>query len=170
MTFVSIIISVVLVAVFQPQHTVVTVAAANTEVNAGALDAALACNQELDDLEFVFLEDDAVVRSIEDNIRADLATLGLTVEARPLAKADLNTARQSGDFHISISETCTCLSCSCCNFFFFFSISCFDDCMNYSLTYSLTHSLDTYYYYALLFLIRIHTYTYLNIHIHAHNT
>jgi ABC-type transport system substrate-binding protein len=78
---------------------------AETSVNAGALKAAISCNQELDDLEFVFLEDEAVVRSIEDDVRSDLAAIGFNVEGRPLSKADLNTARQSGDFHISISET-----------------------------------------------------------------
>jgi len=80
-------------------------AVANTEVDSGALEAAINCNKELGKLEFVFLEDEAVVRSIEDDIRADLSEIGLNVVAKPLDKADLNTARQSGDFHLSISET-----------------------------------------------------------------
>ena len=80
-------------------------ASANLGVNPGALEAAIGCNQEFGDLEFVFLEDDAVVRSIEDDVRSDLAAIGFNVVAKPLSKADLNTARQSGDFHLSISET-----------------------------------------------------------------
>ena len=79
--------------------------AADISVNAGALEAAISCNEQLGDLEFVYLEDEAVVRSIEDDVRSDLAAIGFNVEGRPLSKADLNTARQSGDFHISISET-----------------------------------------------------------------
>ena len=78
---------------------------ASTSVNPQALDAAIQCNQQLGELEFVFLEDEAVVRSIEDDIRANLAEIGLTVTAKPLSKADLNNARQAGDFHLSISET-----------------------------------------------------------------
>mmetsp|Transcript_14374 Transcript_14374/g.42150 ORF Transcript_14374/g.42150 Transcript_14374/m.42150 type:complete len:641 (-) Transcript_14374:74-1996(-) len=74
-------------------------------MNPGALEAAIDCNSEFGPLEFVFLEDDAVVRAIEDDVRADLAKIGFDVEARSLSKADLNTARQSGDFHLSISET-----------------------------------------------------------------
>ena len=78
---------------------------ASLDVNPGALEAAISCNTQLGDIEFVFLEDEAVVRSIEDDIRVDLAAIGFDVKARPLGKADLNTARQSGDFHLSISET-----------------------------------------------------------------
>ena len=78
---------------------------ATTDVDPGALESAIGCNEKLGELEFVFLEDDANVASIEDDIRADLAALGLTVKAVPLSKADLNTARQAGDFHLSISET-----------------------------------------------------------------
>ena len=80
-------------------------ASANLGVNPGALEAAIACNQELGDLDFVFLEDEAVVRSIEDDVRSDLAAVGFNVVAKPLNKADLNVARQAGDFHLSISET-----------------------------------------------------------------
>ena len=76
-----------------------------TAINEGALKAAVDCNSKYGPLEFTFLEDDAVVRSIEDDVRANLALLGFDVEARPLNKADLNTARQGGDFHLSISET-----------------------------------------------------------------
>ena len=80
-------------------------ASANLDVNPGALEAAIACNQELGDLNFVFLEDEAVVASIEDDVRSDLAAVGFNVVGQPLSKADLNLARQAGDFHLSISET-----------------------------------------------------------------
>ena len=80
-------------------------ASAETSIRPGALEAAVACNADLGELDFVYLEDDAGVRAIEDDIRADLAVVGLNVRPVPLSKADLNTARQGGDFHISISET-----------------------------------------------------------------
>ena len=79
--------------------------AADTGVNPGALDAAIGCNEKMGEIEFVYLDDEAVVRSIEDDIRADLAAIGFTVTGRALSKADLNTARQAGDFHISLTET-----------------------------------------------------------------
>ena len=80
-------------------------AAAETSIRSGALEAAVACNADLGELDFVYLEDDAGVRAIEDDIRADLAVLGLDVHAVPLSKADLNTARQGGAFHLSIGKT-----------------------------------------------------------------
>lgn len=70
-----------------------------------AIDAAIACNQEFGPLTFLLLEDEAVNAAIEDDIREDLAKLGFQVDARPLSKADINLARQSGDFHFSITET-----------------------------------------------------------------
>ena len=39
------------------------------------------------------------------SIRRDLAAIGLRVEARALSKADINVARQAGDFHFSLTET-----------------------------------------------------------------
>ena len=39
------------------------------------------------------------------SIRRDLAAIGLRVEARALSKADINDARQAGDFHFSLTET-----------------------------------------------------------------
>ena len=78
---------------------------ADTNVNPGALEAAISCNEQYGDIEFIYLDNEAVVRSIEDDIRADLADIGFTVTGRALNKADLNTARQAGDFHLSISET-----------------------------------------------------------------
>ncbi|KAL3939759.1 MAG: hypothetical protein SGARI_001251 [Bacillariaceae sp.] len=81
------------------------IVSAEQAVNPAVLDAAVACNQEYGPLTFVLLEDEAVNAAIEDDIRADLAKIGFEVEKRPLSKADLNTARQSGNFHFSITET-----------------------------------------------------------------
>ena len=82
------------------------VAADTTAVNPGVLEAAISCNQEYGKLVFVLLENEAVNAAIEDDIRSDLAKIGFdNVEARVLSKADLNVARQSGNFHFSITET-----------------------------------------------------------------
>ena len=70
---------------------------------AGSLDEAIACNSEFGKLVFVLLEDEAVNAAIEDDIRSDLAKIGFEVERRTLSKADLNVARQSGNFHFSIT-------------------------------------------------------------------
>ena len=79
--------------------------AAEQSVNPEALEAAIACNQEYGPLTFVLLEDEAVNAAIEDDIRNDLAKIGFDVEAKSLSKADINNARQSGNFHFSITET-----------------------------------------------------------------
>eukprot|EP00956_Cyclotella_meneghiniana_P009753 scaffold13528_cov72-Cyclotella_meneghiniana.AAC.3 len=62
--------------------TLLSQASANLDVNPGALEAAIACNQELGNLNFVFLEDEAVVASIEDDVRLDLAAVGFNVQCR----------------------------------------------------------------------------------------
>lgn len=74
-------------------------------VSQAAIDKAVQCNKDYGKLVFVFLGSDAPSAGIEDDIRQDLAKLGFEVEARQLSKADLNVARQSGDFHFSITET-----------------------------------------------------------------
>merc|ERR1719487_3185769 len=51
------------------------------------------------------LEGDATQAAIEDDIRAELAKIGVTVNARALPKADFNVAMTSGDFHMCFSET-----------------------------------------------------------------
>ena len=48
---------------------------ADSNVNPGALEAAISCNEQYGDIEFIYLDDEAVVRSIEDDIRADLAEI-----------------------------------------------------------------------------------------------
>mmetsp|Transcript_16392 Transcript_16392/g.40016 ORF Transcript_16392/g.40016 Transcript_16392/m.40016 type:complete len:261 (+) Transcript_16392:404-1186(+) len=82
-----------------------SVGKAQQDASAAALDDAIACNKQYGPLVFVLLEDEAVNAAIEDDIRNDLAKIGFEVEARPLSKADLNKARQSGNFHFSITET-----------------------------------------------------------------
>ena len=56
-------------------------------------------------LDFILLDGDASHAAIEDDIRADLAKVGITAVARPLAKDDLNTAMVAGDFDLVFSET-----------------------------------------------------------------
>ena len=75
------------------------------EIDQAALDAAIQCNQAHGPLIFVLLENEAVNALVEDDVRSDLAKIGFTVEARELSKEDINDARQSGDFHFSITET-----------------------------------------------------------------
>ena len=75
------------------------------KVDQASLDAAIECNKEFGPLKFILLEDEAVNAAIEDDIRADLEKVGFEVEAQPLSKAEINIARQSGDFHFSITET-----------------------------------------------------------------
>jgi len=78
---------------------------ASAALEPGSLDRAVECNKKFGPLVFVLLEDEAVNAAIEDDIRGDLAKLGFEVEKRALSKADINVARQSGNFHFSITET-----------------------------------------------------------------
>jgi len=56
-------------------------------------------------LDFVILEGDSMQAAIEDDIRKELAPLGITLNARPLNKSMFNAAMTSGDFHLVFSET-----------------------------------------------------------------
>merc|ERR1719161_577768 len=51
------------------------------------------------------LEGDATHKAVEDDIRAELAKIGITVNTRFLNKEDFNAAMTSGDFHLCFSET-----------------------------------------------------------------
>merc|ERR1719181_732434 len=51
------------------------------------------------------LEGDATLAALEDDIRADLAKVGVTVNKRTLVKDDFNTAMVAGDFNLAFSET-----------------------------------------------------------------
>lgn len=56
-------------------------------------------------LDFILLEGEALTQQIEDDIRADLAKIDITVNTRLLPKADFNKAMQDGDFHLCFTET-----------------------------------------------------------------
>jgi len=56
-------------------------------------------------LEFILLEGDAQHKAIEDDIRADLAVVGIEVTSRTLAKDDFNAAMVGGDYDMVFSET-----------------------------------------------------------------
>lgn len=56
-------------------------------------------------LDFIMVEGDAVLATIEDDIRDHLAKVGFNVTTHRLTKKAFNAAHQSGDFHLSFSET-----------------------------------------------------------------
>merc|ERR1719395_483163 len=56
-------------------------------------------------LDFILLAGDTLSAEIEDDIRADLAEIGITVNTRLLEKADFNKAMQQGDFHLCFTES-----------------------------------------------------------------
>ena len=57
------------------------------------------------DVDFIILEGDATILAIEDDIRADLAKVGVNVNLRALPKDDFNAAMASGDFNLAFTET-----------------------------------------------------------------
>jgi nickel transport system substrate-binding protein len=63
------------------------------------------CNSDTETLDFILVEGDANLVSIEDDIRANLDAIGLKVKSRLLSKEEFNEAQQTGDFHLSFSET-----------------------------------------------------------------
>jgi ABC-type transport system substrate-binding protein len=56
-------------------------------------------------LDFILLKGDTTNALIEDDIRVDLAKVGITVNTRLLEKADFNKAMQQGDFHLCFTES-----------------------------------------------------------------
>lgn len=56
-------------------------------------------------VDFVLVKDNANLLAVEDDIRAMLARVGIEVNTRKLTKEEFNAAEQSGDFHLSFSET-----------------------------------------------------------------
>ena len=62
------------------------------------------CKEQLN-VDFIVLQGDATLAALEDDIRTNLEQVGVTVNTRFLAKADLNTAMTSGDFNLCFSET-----------------------------------------------------------------
>ncbi|GMH66194.1 hypothetical protein TrST_g11459 [Triparma strigata] len=63
----------------------------------------LECNKLV--VDFIILEGDATLLAIEDDIRADLAKVGVDVNLRALPKDEFNVAMVSGDFNLAFSET-----------------------------------------------------------------
>jgi ABC-type transport system substrate-binding protein len=57
------------------------------------------------ELDFIMIEGDANLLAVEDNIREHLKVVGFDVKARKLSKEEFNAAHQSGDFHLSFTET-----------------------------------------------------------------
>ena len=56
-------------------------------------------------VDFIMLEGDATLAALEDDIRADLAKVGVTVNKREMVKDDFNAAMVAGDFNLAFSET-----------------------------------------------------------------
>ena len=57
------------------------------------------------EVDFIMVEGDATLLAVEDDIRADLEKVGITVNLRALPKEDFNTAMVEGDFNLAFSET-----------------------------------------------------------------
>jgi len=66
----------------------------------GCLSAAFAGECTPHTLDFIVLEGDPLMAQIEDDVVADLAKVGVTVNTRFLPKADFNAAMQQGDFNL----------------------------------------------------------------------
>ena len=56
------------------------------------------------EIDFIMLEGDATIRAIEDDIRSDLAKIGINVRPRALNKTEFNEAMVSGDFHVFLGN------------------------------------------------------------------
>ena len=61
------------------------------------------CNEA--ELDFIVLEGEATLKAMEDDIAADLAKIGMTVNARLLPKDEFNAAMVNGDFNLAFSES-----------------------------------------------------------------
>ena len=57
------------------------------------------------ELDFIVVEGDALLASLEDDVRSDLAKLGISVATRFLSKDDFNSNMTSGNFNLCFSET-----------------------------------------------------------------
>ena len=57
------------------------------------------------EVSFIMLEGDATLKAIEDDIRADLERVNVTVKLRLFPKDEFNKAMTSGDFNLAFSET-----------------------------------------------------------------
>ena len=68
------------------------------------LEQAVGACRELS-VDFIVLEGEANLLVLEDDIRADLAKIGVNVTLRELLKEDFNEAMVAGDFNMAFSET-----------------------------------------------------------------
>ena len=82
---------------------VAVAAIAASPVSMAASSAAANCNKK--SLDFVYLDGDATLAAIVDDIAEDLAKVGITATPRKLVKADLNAAMQAGNFNMVVSES-----------------------------------------------------------------
>ena len=57
------------------------------------------------EVDFIVLEGDATLRSIEQHIVSDLARVGITVNTRALNRDDMNAAMVNGTFNLAFSES-----------------------------------------------------------------
>ena len=57
------------------------------------------------EVDFIVLEGDATLRSIEQHIVSDLARVGITVNTRLLNRDDMNAAMVNGTFNLAFSES-----------------------------------------------------------------
>lgn len=72
---------------------------------AASADEAANTNCMAHNIDFIMIDGDANLLAVEDDIRAQLAVVGINVTTRQLSKEDFNAAHQSGDFHLSFTET-----------------------------------------------------------------
>lgn len=71
----------------------------------GTLDSDYLENCKPMELDFIVLEGEQTLRAIEDDIAADLAKVGIQVNARFLPKDKFNEAMVNGDFNMAFSES-----------------------------------------------------------------
>ena len=70
--------------------------------------AAKACNGDFPPLNFTIVDGDAVAAAIEDDIRQNLAAIGIPINTIVVNKDDFNDLQTSGMFHLSFSESHGC--------------------------------------------------------------
>jgi len=72
-------------------------------IHAFAMASALTCDPVT--LDFIVQDGNALLASIEDNVRADLAKVNINVVTRLIDKDNFNSNMTSGNFHLCFSET-----------------------------------------------------------------
>ena len=92
--FVSATASLLLLALLTPKTTLATI----------TIEDAKACNDNIPPIDYVYYEGDANAEAIEDELRQDLETIGLTIKTRVLPRNDYDAVRFRGDFGLCFSE------------------------------------------------------------------